>query len=115
MVTFEYPASEGLPFDLHRLRNRRIMLEWQKTSLGLVNETLLGDDPPVIQQGYNMDSRHMWEQEAWKEFQAMSAEERRPIVDKICNDSIEKVRPISAICLNCLIAFIPSIDRRSVI
>ena len=96
MVSFEYPESKGLPIDLHHLRNQRILIRRQKESLGRLNEGLLGDDPPVtICPGRDMNSRCTWEQEEWREFQAMSAEERRPIIHKICNDRIEEVRPIA--------------------
>lgn len=98
VVTFAYPPSQGIPHSLHYLRNLRIVLEGQKQGLERVNETLLGDEPPPIR-CYDLESRHLWEKAAWKEFEAMSAEERRPIVDKICSDGVEHVSFFPAICL----------------
>jgi hypothetical protein len=101
MVTFQYPIKEH-PHRLHTLKNMRLSLKLDKERLRVINEDLINPKFPVaiVQCPVNYSRKlQWWEVVEFREFQAMSAEEKRPIIDKICNDEIEKVNAISAICL----------------
>jgi hypothetical protein len=119
ILTYPYPRSEGIPYPLHQLRNRRTFLEGNKKPLVTINKALV--DPEfliIINKGGEF--RQAWEEEAWKEWEAKSAEEKRPLIDKICNNEVERVSVISTTVSTklelegrWLTSFIP--DRSSVI
>jgi len=73
-----------------------ISLKWEKEALGMVNEALLDHTFTIVR---GPDFPQLWQREAWKEFEAMSAEEKRPIIDQICKDEVERVSTISAISM----------------
>jgi len=88
ILTYPYPRSEGLPFPLHHLRNMCIVLE-SKESLRTINKAIL--DPQfsiVLDQGGQFSQ--LWERKAWKEFEVMRAEEKRLLIEKVCNDKVER-------------------------
>jgi hypothetical protein len=89
------------------VKNTHLSLKLDKEELRMINEDLLNPKFPVgIVQCHANYSRKLqwWEIVEFQEFEAMSAEEKRPIIDKICNDEIEKVSAISAkICLKRLL------------
>jgi hypothetical protein len=98
ILTYYYPKSDGLPWKLHHLRNSRICLERTKEWLGKINKALL--DPEltvVILKGAGR--WELWEEEEWEEWEAKSAEEKRPLMDKLCNDEVERVSVISTTVL----------------
>jgi hypothetical protein len=93
MVTFQYPIKE-LPRRLHTLKNMHISLKFEKQELRTINEALLNHMFPVaiVQCPANYSRKLQWWEKV--EFEAMSAEEKRPIIDKICKDEVEKVSSI---------------------
>jgi hypothetical protein len=98
ILMYYYSKSDGLPWELHHLRNSRIWLERNKEWLGKINKALL--DPEltvVILKGAG--SFELWEEEEWKEWAAKRAEEKRPLMDKLCNDEVERVSVISTTVL----------------
>ena len=65
-----------------------IVLE-SKESLRTINKAIL--DPQfsiVLDQGGQFSQ--LWERKAWKEFEVMRAEEKRLLIEKVCNDKVER-------------------------
>jgi DNA-binding transcriptional regulator/RsmH inhibitor MraZ len=117
MVTFPDPRNERF----YRLKNLRILLKRDKEALATINTKLLDhhDTSPIVIVRGAEEFQQLWEKEAWMEFEAMSAEEKCQIIERIFNDQVEKVSTILAIVstICCSTTFIAScsIDRRSVI
>jgi hypothetical protein len=91
MLTFPYPRNEGPPHRHDELKNIRILLKWNKEELVTINTKLLDHTSPIVIVQGSEKFRLLWERAAWKEFEEMSAEEKRPIIERICNDEVEKV------------------------
>jgi hypothetical protein len=77
---------------MHDLRDEYVELKRPKRDLEAINRVLLDPTIPVTLYTSNRGCfKHRWESEAWQEFQKMSAEEQRPMVEQSMSQIIEKV------------------------
>jgi hypothetical protein len=93
------PGPEIPPL-LHNLKDERAKLELLRHDLEGINKVLLDHTIPVaISRGRHF---HLWEGQAWRAFQAMSAQDKRPIIERSCAAEIEKVsQTLVAVKNNC--------------
>ena len=92
MVYAFYPSSPELPPQLHDLRDECIKLRQTKRTLKEINKALLDPTIPVCMiHPPSSKPFRPWEVEAWDNFYKMSAQEKRPVVEKGCRGRIEEV------------------------
>jgi hypothetical protein len=93
-MPFPFPKGPKLHPLMHDLRDEHNKLKQPKCKLEEINKALL--DPTIHVSLYSYSFERNWESEAWREFQEMTAEEKRPIIEQSMSQSMEKVSTMLA-------------------
>jgi len=93
VVTFSLPSYPDRPMEWHCIQDQRVFLKSLEDSLQDLNNVLHDPDLPVNVQPPPRGCR-LGVEKQWEEFQGMSSEKKRAVIEHLCKGSIEALQKV---------------------